>query len=134
MKRYGKLALWGGVLAWMGLIFFLSAESDPGALSRFDFEGADKIAHIILYAVLGVLLWRASRFAGGKLLGAQPALWTFIMGTVYGMSDEWHQKYVSRRTADVMDLGADCMGIACGIMAAVLYQRAKARALKGENR
>lgn len=134
MKRNGKLALWGGVLAWMGLIFFLSAESDPGALSRFDFEGADKIAHIILYAVLGVLLWRAGRFAGGKFLGAQPALWTFIIGVVYGMSDEWHQKFVPRRTADVMDLLADCIGVGLGIMAAVLYQRAKARARTGENR
>jgi VanZ family protein len=134
VKRYGKLALWGGVLAWMGLIFFLSAESDPGALSRFDFEGADKLAHIILYAVLGLLLWRASRFAGGRLLGAQPTLWTYIMGTVYGLSDEWHQKFVPQREADVMDLLADCIGIGLGIMAAVVYQRAKARARTGENR
>jgi VanZ family protein len=83
----------------------------------------DKGAHALLYAGLAVLVVRA--LAGGwrRPLTLTGALVAVLICTVYGITDELHQRFVPPREADVLDVAAD----AAGTMAAVLLMRLFAR-------
>ena len=76
---------------------------------------SDKVAHVCLYAVLGVALgyaWsRAPRLMAHTLLIA--------IGALYGVTDEVHQMYVPGRMADVRDWFADVAGLSLGYGTAV---------------
>ncbi len=92
-------------LALMGLIFFLSAQSDPaadvGTLGRI-------LAHAGEYALLTALwAWALSPLYGRRavVVGAAIAL-------LYAFSDEYHQSFVPGRDADPFDVFVDAIGIA----------------------
>lgn len=117
MKR---LWLWGPVIAHMGLIFVASSTSDPAPLPS---GITDTLAHLGIYALLGLLLLRA--FAGGLLERYTwgTAALAVLCAALYGVSDEWHQSFVPGRTADPMDLVADAGGAAAGAAAGLLVAR-----------
>jgi len=74
----------------------------------------DKIAHVLEYTILGALLMR-----GGLL--RHPAsvrlfFTVFIIGTLYGASDELHQRFVPNRFASPWDALADMIGILLGMI------------------
>lgn len=113
--------VWTPVLAWAALIFMLSSLHDlPG--DNFLPEFSDKIAHVILYTVLGYFLTRAMRSKGG-LPGRAPLAATFVLGVAYGLTDELHQAFVPGRTPDPADLLADAAGVAMGIFVYILRQK-----------
>ena len=81
----------------------------PGA-SLFDrVPGADKLAHLVLYGVLGASLAR-----GRKLQGHLPHAVLILLGALYGASDEWHQSFVPGRHVSALDWMADLCGVAVG--------------------
>ncbi|MCK4613219.1 MAG: VanZ family protein, partial [Thermoplasmata archaeon] len=47
----------------------------------------------------------------------------FILGSLYGVSDEIHQHFVPRRSSDVLDLVADFLGVLIGIGIMLLLLR-----------
>lgn len=67
----------------------------------------DKIAHFVLYGILGWLLARGFSLGNTK----NPAVWAIIIGCIFAISDELHQAYVPGRDGDVLDLLADFLGI-----------------------
>lgn len=75
----------------------------------------DKIGHALIYAGLTWLIAWALR-APSRSLPKTLAL-AILMASAYGASDEWHQRYVPRRSCDVMDWLADTIG-ACAAAAA----------------
>jgi hypothetical protein len=84
-------AAWLPVLLWAGLIFGFSAVPDLGTgLGTWDLV-LRKIAHFCEYAVLGLLLMRATR-REGVAVG---------LGVLYAASDELHQHFVPGRQAAV---------------------------------
>jgi VanZ family protein len=97
----------------MALIFFLSSLHDaplPPGMS-------DKSGHGLGYIGLSVLTVRA--MAGGL---PRPVSWRVAIAAValtiaYGASDEFHQRFVSGRSSDIADLGADAMGAGIGTAA-----------------
>jgi VanZ family protein len=100
------LSLWLPVLAWLGVSFTASAQSDVGVLGRIP----DWITHGAEYLVLGLLLCRA--LAGGfraRLTPATAAL-AVTLGTAWGVSDEWHQSFVPARDASAADVAKDFGG------------------------
>lgn len=104
------LAAWAPVVVWAGVIFFLSGRPDPD-VPGWTPPGADKVAHLALYAVLGATLARAwLRTAGRRRTHWIPLL----VGVLYGLSDEWHQSFVAGRHPSAGDLLADILGLACG--------------------
>jgi VanZ family protein len=111
------LALWLPVLAWMAVIFFLSAQSSLGDMQLPPLFGAlRKSGHIFEYAVLALLLGRALlgtwRARGEKLsrtllnrvwwVGAAAA-------TLYGITDEFHQTFVPKRGGYPTDVLIDAL-------------------------
>lgn len=97
-----KLRLWAPPAAWMGAIFVLS--SIPGG--AVGPEWISIAGHIVEYGLLSALLWRA--LAGStRLPAAGLAALATVTAFLYGMSDEWHQSFVPRRTPDPFDLLVD---------------------------
>jgi VanZ family protein len=108
------LRLWLPVVAWAALIFALSSVPDLGTgLGGWD-TLLRKLAHATEYAVLGALLLRATRSV---------AL-AFALGTLYAVSDEIHQTFVTGRHGSPVDVAIDVLGVACGI---ALWHRARVR-------
>ena len=89
----------------MGLIFYLSAQSDPGA----DIGTGGRIAaHLGEYALLAALcIW-----ALAPALGRRAIVAAVVISVLYAISDEIHQSYVPRRDADPFDIAVDAAGIA----------------------
>ncbi len=97
------------LVAWMGLIFALS--SRPTLISIEDQLEAMlfyKTAHVIFYAMLAWLWWRAlapQRQMTWQLFGT-----VFVLTTLYGISDEIHQLYVPGRSCRLADVFFDASG------------------------
>lgn len=71
----------------------------------------DKVAHLILYAGFGLLLYLTFNNSSISSLRKYSIVFTIIIGISYGASDEFHQSFVPGRTASVLDLLADAIGI-----------------------
>jgi VanZ family protein len=101
-------------LALMGLIFYLSAQSDPGA----DIGTVGRIlAHAGEYALLAALwTWALAPALGRSAIPAAAAI-----SLLYAISDEIHQSHVPGRDADPFDVAVD----ACGIAIAATIIRAR---------
>ena len=99
---------------YAGLIFYLSSRSSfPVALPSFD--AADKAAHLLEYAGLGVLVaWSLGSYGVPR----SRALWLAAAAcSLYGASDEVHQLFVPGREGDLFDWLADSAGGAIGAAA-----------------
>lgn len=99
------------MIAWMGVIFFLSHQPDlkSGFPTTIDFI-LRKIAHITEYAILCFLLIRAIK----------NKKWAFLIAFLYAVSDEFHQLFIFGRHGTMRDVGIDSIGI---ILAFLLYQQ-----------
>jgi VanZ family protein len=107
------VAYWVPPVVYAGVIFMLSAIPHPEEkLPSFLGGISDKVLHLVEYGILGLLCYRAFRWAAGDW-GARHALWlAIIASTGYGLSDELHQLFVPPREADLWDLAADAAGAA----------------------
>ena len=108
----------------MGLIFF--ASSVPGDELPGHFW--DKLAHLLVYAVLGVLF--LVPLAEARL--SQVTVKTggdgrSLCRLLYGAFDEVHQSFTPGRSPDVRDLFADALGAALGVAAVWLLSVIVAR-------
>ena len=103
------LWLWLPVALDAALIFFLSSipslPSPPGPFS-------DKHFHFASYAVLATLLVRALASARLRNVTGRVAVIAILLATLYGVTDEIHQRFVPGRTAALDDLAADALGAA----------------------
>lgn len=108
------LSLWAPVVAYMALIFAASAMSHPPSPANV----SDKILHFAGYGGLGLVALRATARGrrAGVTLGAAAAAWAIAAG--YGVTDEWHQRFVEERSPDLADAVADALGAAAAIAAA----------------
>lgn len=112
------LALWLPVVAWMGTIFFLSAQPDlPHPSSGWLDWLISSTAHVLMFGVLAMLWARA--------LGPGRRSWPMALALtlLYALSDELHQLYVPGRHADPWDLASDALGAVSGLAAWVWLQR-----------
>jgi VanZ family protein len=111
------LRLWLPVAVWAALIFALSSIPDLGTgIGGWD-TLLRKLAHAGEYAVLGALLLRA--------VGSVPV--AVVLGTLYAVSDEVHQSFVSGRQGSAVDVAIDAAGVLCGV--ALWHRTARARRL-----
>jgi VanZ family protein len=97
----------------MAVIFYLSSLTEPPLPPSI----SDKQGHSFGYTGLGVAVLRA--VAGGlpARVRWRTALVAIAITVAYGASDEFHQLFVSGRSADLHDLAADASG---AVLAAVL--------------
>ena len=132
------LFYWLPVLLWMTVIFGFSSDSHSfqhssriiGPLLDWLFPGmasdtrneivfiARKGAHLTVYAILVLLVWRAWR----RRLGPGPHPWTWreaglalFITALYAASDEYHQTFVPTRDGCVRDVIIDSCGAAAAL-------------------
>ena len=115
-----RFAFWSPVVAWAGVIFLGS--SVPG--SKIPGHIPSEVGHLGEYCVLGVLLYIALRLdlSPGRALVAAVAI-----ASAYGVSDEFHQRFVVMRTPDVYDWALDTVGALAGAAVALMAARRLAR-------
>ena len=108
-----RISLWGPVAVYMAAIFVMSsfhqAPLPPGV--------SDKPAHAFGYMGLGFFIARA---LGGGLPPRITRRDLFIglaIAVAYAASDEFHQRFVPGRYADLADLYADATGSAIALSA-----------------
>lgn len=110
LRGHPVLYRWLPVVAWMGLIFFLSAQPDlphpkAGVADLLISSGG----HVFVFGVLAVLWVRG--------LGERRHAWlvALVLTVLYAFSDEFHQAFVPGRHPDPLDLVCDGLGAALGL-------------------
>ena len=111
---------WLPVVAYASLIFYLSSLPHPEEdLPKFLFEKiGDKLLHLIEYAVLAILCYRAFRRAAGPRVAQQAVIFAILAASFYGMTDEVHQAFVPLRESSWLDWIADTAGAGIGAVGA----------------
>lgn len=95
------------LVGYCALIFYLSSQSNIDLPS---FTQSDKLLHLAEYAVLGFLAYRFFRqVLPGKSM-ALVVMVAFLFALLYGVSDEFHQSFVSGRDSSWLDILADGAG------------------------
>jgi VanZ family protein len=109
-----RLATWLPVLAWMSVIFYLSAQSRP--LEKTPSTALSYVAHFTEYAVLAFLLFWAQLFGNGWKGNLRVALaLSLVVSALFAASDEYHQSFVPGRDASFLDFLTDCFGAAVAL-------------------
>jgi VanZ family protein len=92
----------------MGLIFGLSAQPTLPELMGGWMELQDIAGHFTAYGVLALLGGWALEGTGVRHAGR----WAFLLALLYGLSDEFHQRFVPGRHPDLLDIATDAAGAA----------------------
>ena len=115
---------WLPLVAYCAAIFLVSSVPGSG-LRLLLFPHADKVAHLLEYALLGGLAIRAfGPGTRGFFTAAEALTASLLFAVLYGALDEVHQSYVPGRCMDFIDLALDVTGAA---LAAVVYARWRGR-------
>jgi VanZ family protein len=107
----------------MAFIFVLSSVSFAPELPT----GMDKNAHAVLYAGLSILAVRALTDAWQRRVTMVMVLASVAIGSIYGVTDEYHQLFVPLRQAEAMDVVADTIGAGIGAVAAYVWDIIRGR-------
>jgi VanZ family protein len=116
MQRFVKW--WLPVIVWLIVIF---VGSSIGNVPRVGGKTSDTIvhraAHVLEFAVLGVLLLRA--LSKDKPITKREIIITLIMIVIYGASDEFHQRHTPGRSSEGLSVLFDVAG---GLIGVWVYQ------------
>ncbi len=116
----GLARYWLPPLAWMGMIYYLSAQPTlPSPPQPWLDTLLKKGAHFGVYAGLAFWWWRALRSAretspSHLSNGAVLAL-AFILTVLYAASDEFHQSFTPSRQPSPWDVLIDAAGAATAL-------------------
>jgi VanZ family protein len=115
------LRLWGPVIVWMAVIFFFSSRqkvevSDISTINFLFF----KTLHVLEYAVLYVLFFRAVMNTYPKEKRFRWYVAAFCLTVLYALTDEIHQTFIPTREGRLRDVIIDAGG--AGIAWITLYQ------------
>jgi len=150
MRRF--LKYWVPFLLWLGVMFFnstdlMSAEHtsrfitpfllwlNPGMAPKtvwIILVVVRKCAHVIEYAVLAVLLWRALRSGSGPHMKMSLSFGAVLLGcALFAASDEFHQSFVKSRTPSVRDVLLDVAGAFVGLLIGASFAQRLSEQVRG---
>ena len=121
------LGRWGPAVAYMGLIFQLSS------LASVPNVAPDTVSHLLEYVGLGALLLRAIAPVASPVAVRRVVL-AGLLGGLYGLSDEFHQRFVPGRQAEWKDVVMDQIGALLGACGTALALRRRQGLPKGASR
>jgi VanZ family protein len=104
-------------LGWLVLIYVESSQPPPQILGEI--VGLDKVAHFVVYGILGLMLQAILSLVNTyKRISVLPL--ALVLVVFAGVFDELHQAFVPQRSTDGLDLLADFCG---GLFAIVVISR-----------
>ena len=143
------------ILVWMIVVFLFSAQkgADSGNTSRsFTVEMIEiflrksidvnspiiqgietiirKLAHYTIYAIGGFLIMNYAYTT--EKTDKQKILYSITFGVCYAISDELHQFFVPERSAKLLDVGIDTLGIITGVIIYFVLRKSLEKALRGK--
>jgi VanZ family protein len=113
------LWIWGPVVAYVALIFYLSGLSDI----RWSAPYPDHLLHAAEFFGLAILVARALNGGLQQPIPPRTMLLAFLFCVLYAVSDEIHQMFVPHRYADLGDVLSDAVGAAIGLVGLHFMQR-----------
>ena len=117
--RYSRLSAIPMILMII-LIYISSSRPVPSAATSIP----DWLLHGTAYFILCLLTWIAVSGPFRRLLPRNAILTSFVITTLVGVFDEWHQSFVSFRDASIKDGVADAVGALLAIILLnVIYQK-----------
>lgn len=103
---------WGPPIALMSIIFYLSSRQSIAVSDEFTVNFiVFKSLHLIEYALLFFLLFRAYYSTLSRNNMKRIFLYAIVTALLYAISDEMHQTLVPTRTGQVRDILIDSIGI-----------------------
>jgi VanZ family protein len=141
-KTYPALQ-WGLILAWAGLIFYLSSRAFGPRFSRrllalglhlvnlhlapHAFVLLDtlirKLAHLVEYGIFALVLYWLPSGKGNNLWRPRRAVVCVLVATAYSLTDEFHQSFVPGRHASLFDCALDASGAALAMLICYISSR-----------
>jgi VanZ family protein len=124
------LLVWLPAIAQMAVIFVASSLPNltalPGGIS-------DKTGHFAGYALLSILVLYA--LASGRWAGVSrgAAAQAAVVSALYGLTDEFHQRFVAGRSAAWDDVAADAVGAVAGALIVIGARRLAGRFTRTRN-
>lgn len=113
-RIYRYIGLWLPVFTWAGIIFLFS---NRPSIHTVDFYLGDfllkKTAHLVEYAILSILLYRA--FLGSGTDRTKAVIISIAISITYAISDEYHQSFIPGRESRLRDVVIDTIGAIIGV-------------------
>jgi len=110
---------WLGVVAWAGLIFYISGIPRLSTgLGIWDLI-LRKFAHVFEFFVLTLLFLRAGNGSWPSMSVKAKAILGGLFAVLYAVSDEIHQSFVPGRGPSAIDVLIDTVGV---ILCILIYQ------------
>jgi VanZ family protein len=108
-----RLDPWAPPLLLMAVIFALSAQPSLDSGLGVADEIGRKLVHFAEYALLTFLWWRALRT---RMDSRDAAVAAFLVSSLYAITDEYHQSFVTGRTGSAADWAIDTAGAAAAAL------------------
>ena len=109
------LKYWLPPILW-GLIIFSFSSLQVGSSNEIYWKDfvIKKTAHIVEYAILAVLLYRA--MIGSDIEKKKAIIFAILIVSLYGFTDEFHQSFTPGREPRIRDVIIDTIGGALGVL------------------
>lgn len=117
-------AMSGRITTWLVKLFVPDFETLPADQQQNLCSAVGVVirkgAHFSEYALLGFFLMLHIRQIQKRAKVRLPWLWSWVVGTLYAVSDEIHQGFVGGRHPAVMDVMIDSSGVIAGTLLLLL--------------
>lgn len=111
MRVKNQLLYWVPVYLYAGVIFYLSSVPVLHAPEQqFGITISDAAKHIVEYAILSFLLFRAFTNSNSLSIKTKAYLFAITLFILYGITDELHQFFVPERVCSGLDALFDGIG------------------------
>jgi len=113
---------WLPALLYMSLVFYFSHRKPllETMAGNWSFHGIDKIAHFAEYFILFILLYKTLHVEKHE----HPQYKALALSVLFGLSDEFHQSFLSYRDCEFGDVIADSTGAFIAFIIIVAFRDA----------
>ena len=119
IKRIGIILwFWTPVVLWMALVYYSSSIHGED-IPKIDIPNIDKLFHLVEYFILGALLVRAFANSSDRANFKLILLFSILIASIYGVLDEFHQRFVSGRSPEIFDIVSDILGSFSGVLLSI---------------